>query len=228
VKQPASLPYPIPLMKRYSLALAVALAVALTLASAIVQGRIRYRWGPTKAMRLAAQRLREVPLVFGDWQSKGDEEMDEAAVTMLQCTGYIERTYANRRSGEVVNMFVVVGPVGPIAAHTPEVCFSGIDYKMRGDRQRISIRDADGDEQLFWAHDFKASGLRGGLIRTYYAWSAGDGWSAPENPRFAFTGQAFLYKLQLTADLSQGANFEMEDTCRRFLRAFVPEVKHAM
>ena len=66
--------------------------------------------------------------------------MDEDTVEMLECTGNIVRTYENQRTGEVVSVFVIVGPAGPIAVHTPEICYSSQNYKSRDTRQQVAIR----------------------------------------------------------------------------------------
>src|SRR5271157_2144912 len=140
--------------------LSLAVVMALTVASGVLQGRIRNRWGPPEIMLAAAKKLEDVPRQFGGphndrWQLKSTETMDQYALEMLECTGYIVRTYENRKTGDVVSMFVVVGPAGPIAVHTPEICFPSQNYKSRDTRERVAIPDAQGQEDQFWALSFK-------------------------------------------------------------------------
>ena len=46
--------------------------------------------------------------------------------------------------------------------------------------------------------DFDGGGVTsGGKVRVYFTFNAGDGWSAPEDPRWAFAGKPYLLKLYL-------------------------------
>lgn len=209
--------------------LSLAAVVALTLGSGALQGHINHRWGPSENLRAAAQRLQDVPRQFGGpqndrWRMQSSETMSRDSVEMLECTGYIVRTYANRWTGETVNMFVIVGPAGPIAVHTPEICYSSRAFKLRDQRDRVTI-GGEGQEDQFWGLTFKSNRLRGDLLRVYYAWSLGDHWSAPNSPRYAFAGRPYLYKIQLAANLPQGTDLGAGDTCRQFLKDFVPALK---
>jgi hypothetical protein len=222
-------------MKQASFVFGLAAVVALTLVSGVLQGRIRNRWGPSESLRAAAQRLDNVPRSFGGpqddrWQLKSDEKMADDTVAMLECTGYFVRTYEKRRSGETVNVFVVVGPAGPISVHTPEVCYSSQAYTSRENRRRVAIQGAQEQDDQFWALSFKTKTLQEDLLIVYYAWTANNRWSAPKDARFAFVGSPFLYKIQLSTEMPAGAapagsNLKDSDTCREFLNDFVPVLR---
>ena len=47
----------------------------------------------------------------------------------------------------------------------------------------------------------------------------------PTDARFAFVGWPYLYKLQLSSKLPAGADLKTGDTCREFLKDFVPVVR---
>ncbi|MGO9112642.1 MAG: exosortase-associated EpsI family protein [Thermoguttaceae bacterium] len=210
--------------------LSLAVVMALTLASGVIEGRIRNRWGPSETMLAAAEKLEKVPRQFGGpqndrWQLQSSETMDQDTVEMLECTGYILRTYGNPRTGEMVSTFVVVGPAGPIAVHTPEICFPSQNYKSRDTRQQVAIPDDQGQEDRFWALSFKSKNIQEDLIRVYYAWSTGNRWSAADDARFAFVGSPYLYKIQLSSTLPAGADPKTDDTCKKFLKDFVPVVR---
>ena len=147
--------------------------------------------------------------------------MDPATVEILECTGNIVRTYENSRTGEEVSVFVIVGPTGPITVHTPEICFRSQDYPMRGPHQRVAISTAGRDDH-FWVTDFEPKDLSRDLLRVYYAWGTGDGWSAPDYERVAFAGSPYLYKIQASCRLPAGTNLKTHDTCRQFLEDFLP------
>jgi hypothetical protein len=209
--------------------LGIVLVVALTVASGVIQGRIRNRWGPSETMQAAAQELGNVPEKFGGshddrWQLKRTDTLPSDVVEMLECTGYINRCYENRRTGEEVNVFVVIGPTGPIASHTPEICFSSQNYKSRDEHQRVVIPTAEEDDEL-WALSFKTKNIREDLLRVYYGWTTSGRWTATSDPRFAFVGSPYLYKIQLASEMPAGTNLKTTDTCREFLKDFLPVLR---
>ena len=69
--------------------------------------------------------------------------MDEVAQEMLQSAGTVSRVYMNRRTGQRVDMFVIVGPSGPTAEHTPEVCVGGRYFTPLGSRRAVVVQPAE-------------------------------------------------------------------------------------
>ncbi len=69
---------------------------------------------------------------------------------------------------------------------------------------------------------FKNKNLQEDLLRVYYAWTTGDHWSAPNDARYSFTGWPYLYKIQASCEMSAGTDMDSTDTCRDFLRDFLP------
>ena len=142
-------------MKRYWFPLSLTLVVALTLVSGVVQGRIRNRWGPSETMLEAARKLQDVPGEFGNWRLESSEEMSDDSLEQLECAGYIVRQYVNQRTGERISMFLIVGPAGPIAVHTPEICYSTQNYRSRDPRREVAVQDSKKqDLGTFWAMSF--------------------------------------------------------------------------
>jgi hypothetical protein len=218
------------IMKQSSFVFGLVAVMALTVLSGAIQGHIRNRWGPSDALQSAARKLNDVPEKFGGpqndrWQLKTAEKMADDTVEMLECTGYFVRTYENRRTGENINVFVVVGPAGPIAVHTPEICYSSQNYTSREKRQRVAIQSAQEQDDQFWALSFKTKTLQEDLLVVYYAWTANDRWSAPDDARFAFVGSPYLYKIQLSCEMPAGSNLKTRDSCREFLKDFVPVLR---
>jgi hypothetical protein len=217
-------------VKLSSFYIGLAAALALTLVGGVLQGHIRYRWGPSKAMAAAAKGLEEVPLSFGGprndrWTLKSSEQLLDETREMLECTGYIVRTYEKHDTGELVSMFVLIGPAGPIAAHTPEICYSVQEYTLRDARQRVAVAGAQEQDDQFWALTFKTKGLRENLLRVYYAWSTDGRWLAVDHARYGFVGAPYLYKIQVSSELPAGSNLASSDTCREFLKDFLPVLR---
>jgi len=214
-------------MKRLQFVVAVVLVVGLTILSGVLHGRASNRWGPVADTLAAANKLKEIPNEFGDWRLQSSEELGRDSQEQLQPAGYLVNRYQNRQTGDVVDMFLLLGPPGPVSVHTPEVCFGTKNYQSRGERQKVVIRGPAGGDDEFWALDFKTISLRGDSLRTYYAWSPGDRWQALEDARFWSAGLPYLYKIQLSCLLPPGTTDPQssDDPCRKFLQNFVPVAK---
>jgi hypothetical protein len=209
-------------MKRCLFPLAVVLVAALTIFSGVIHGRMSNRWGPSADLIAAADKLERIPRQFGDWRLKSSEELNPMTRNMLECAGYLVRQYENLQTGDMVNVTLLLGPPGPIAVHTPEICFPAHNYQARNEREAVAIPRASGGDDRFWALEYKMNDIRGGLLRVYYAWSTGGRWAAPNDARFTYAGQPYLYKIQLSGLLPPGAASSAHDPCAAFLRAFVP------
>ena len=119
----------------------VAIVAVLTLASGIIHGRMTDRWGPAPDTVIAAEKLARFPEEFGDWKLQSKEELGDDTTKMLECVESVCGLYVNRVTGDVVSLMVILGPPGPIAVHTPEICVSSRDYTAQGRRSPITIQD---------------------------------------------------------------------------------------
>ena len=196
--------------------------VGLTLVSGVLHGRLTNRWGSPSEMLVAAKRLEGFPQQFGSWELRESKSLSDTAVTMLQCAGYVHHIYVNRETGETVNLAILVGPTGPIAAHTPDICYSSREYEIQQPRQHAKVRPAEAPDEEFWALTLRAKGIHGELLRVYYAWRNDGVWTAPNRARFALAGQPYLYKIQLACPLPSNADQADTDPGRGFLEAFLP------
>ena len=212
-------------MKRLYFPIAILLAVGLTIASGIIQGRMTNRWGAPIDTVAAANRLKEMPRDFGDWRLQEADELDKEVLRQLDPAAYLVRRYQNQQTGDVVNVTVLLGRPGPISVHIPEVCLGTQNYEVVGERQKVAISAAAGADEFWWL-DYKVRNLGGGHLRMYYAWSSGNRWVAPKDPRFWSAGMPYLYKLQLSTVLPpDSTNPKSDDPCRKFLQDFVPAAR---
>lgn len=202
--------------------LAVLVLVVLTVTSGMLHGRLSRRWGASDELRRAGERLELFPTRFGSWVMQSSSELGEYAESVLECTGYINRVYRDEETGTEVSVGVVVGPAGPIATHSPEICFSSRDYRVLDERKQVSVSwpGRPGAAQ-FWAVTFEPANEAGDLLRVYYGWSDGAAWGAPRDPRLAYFGRPLLYKLQAAASVPVDADLQASDPCARFLESFL-------
>ncbi len=192
----------------------LAIGIALIATTGYVYGRLSQRWGPTPDMTAAADHLRTMPKQFGDWHMTEEMELGTTAEKMLECAGHVTRRYVNRKTGARVTMFIIVGPPGPIAVHTPEICFSSRDYDKQGNkRTQVSFASTGTEPHTLWQTTFRSKRITTDTLFVYYAWSTGDIWHASESPRYQYGGDPLLYKLQI-AGLQET---DGTDPCQQFL-----------
>lgn len=201
---------------RRRLAIALVCGLAIVLASGAIAGRYSQRWGPADDLAALGDHLATLPVAFGDWRLEADETISDGTVEMLQCAGYINRRYSNRVSGQVISMAILVGPAGPIAVHTPEICFSSRAYELRDERLVVRLPHPPDPPHTFWVVDFIEHENRDSGLRVYYAWSSGEQWTASESPRLGFAGAPWLLKIQLACQLPESGG---RDAGRDFLEA---------
>lgn len=215
-------------MKLSTSLIAAAALVLVTVITGAVHGRLISRWGAQPDVESAAKRLDRVPDTIGDWQRIPTEGLDPEVAKILQCHGSISRVYENMRSGERVTIAVLLGPAGPIAVHTPEICYSSRDYRIAQDRTEWSIAGDEGSpSDTFWDLRLDASDdLKASPLRVIYGWTNHKHWNATKHPRFEFGGSPFLYKLQLAGPKPQGD--ADKDACSAFLTAFLPVLREHM
>lgn len=208
-----------------ALALGLFIVITLTVFSGAIQGRLAHRWGPPEELARAGERLARFPLQCGDWRAEKDLTLSDEEINQLAPAGYLFRHYTNERTGEQVTVTVLVGPTGPIAVHTPEICFSSRAYGEDTKRTAIPVGTSQSGDQL-WSLRFKSRKLDEDRLQVYYGWSTGSGWTAAADPRYAFARFPYLYKIQLAGPASdrEVTDAEHTDACREFLKVFLPEL----
>lgn len=210
-------------MSHIKTTLAIVLVLAITVLAGVLQGNLSNRWGPSPDVQAAAARMLDLPDHFGDWQLQSVEPFDPDVQEILQCVGHIHHKYVNTKNPlETISVAIILGPSGPTAVHTPEICYSSRAFKTLVEPEHVTILDSDEQEHEFWAMTFEGKDLAATRLRTYYAWTTGDTWAAPKSARFAYAGQPMLYKIQLASHTLPGSNSDTKDACQRFLEAFLP------
>jgi hypothetical protein len=209
-------------VKRVAEALGFLVIIALTVCGGVIHGRMSGRWGTPSAMRAAGERLVELPAQIGPWKLVESRNFDESTIRELEPTGYVERTYFNKDTGERIGLMMVVGAFGPISVHTPEVCVSNQAYEISEKRREVPVKTPDAGSHSLWSVAFRSRRVDGHMLRMYYGWSTGGPWLAPENARSFFTGEPYLYKVQLSAVVPPGTAPRQPDAGQRFLRDLIP------
>ena len=199
-------------------------ALALLVASAIVEGVRSNRWGASEDLKASAAKLQNVPTAFGAWTST-ENPVDAEILKKAEAVGSVSRVYENKNDRSQVGVLLLCGRSGPIGAHTPDICYAGLGFKMQGREVRKSLGDSS-----YWTGKFEKP--NGDALMVSWAWGVDGNWVAAENPRVEFLGHDALYKLYATRGLSQSERSNSTaielDATQEFLKEFLPEVKKAL
>ncbi len=197
---------------------AVLLCVLLIMGGGVAHGYLDSRWKTKESEAEKAELLRDLPRKAGNWELASNTEIEGSAKRILQCYGSLLREYVNGTTGDRVTVFVVYGPRGPIAVHTPEVCYSSTGTEPAGDRVAKPIL-INGESQSLWNVKFrKPRSTDLPHLEVFYGWSDGGPWQAASLPRVWLTDS--LYKIQVAGPPARSGDevSPVED----FVRAFLP------
>lgn len=202
----------------------------IVIALGVVHGVIVHRWGSDDSLDAAVASLQNVPLDLESW--KGQENtIPQQALEIGEIDGYLARSYTNSADGSIVNLMVVCGRPGPISVHTPDICFKGAGYQLVNPYQQHQFRseqDPSWTMDAFFGDFAKTDATMTQNVRVFWTWSDGTTFSAPDNPRLAFAGQPFLYKIYITHVTERAGDSPDTDAGRAFLKTFMPVLKREL
>lgn len=211
-------------MLRYSPLL---VAFFLVTGAGLLHGLWSDRWQASDAPEIAAERLRAVPMTFGDWQGT-DIDLDGMQAQRAEIRGSVQRRYVNRTSKQEVMVVLLCGRPGPIAAHSPEVCYPGSGFHLEATRKKFQLAPtADSTPMAFWQANFvKDSFPVKEQLRVYWSWNPGTSWQIAEEPRMAFARYPMLCKLYVIHRSLAGDG--TTDPCPDLLKQLMPAVNAAL
>jgi hypothetical protein len=204
-------------------------ATGLIVFSGIVHGLWTGRWVTPMEAEASAAKLSSLPLTIGDWSGQ-PLELSEQLMYEAHVSSYLLRRYINRRTGHELSVFLLCGQSGPIAVHTPDVCFSGAGYELFAPYARHTIRpQSDSQEAEFWVAKFqKERSVTQDGLRVFWAWSANGVWQAPDYPRLTYARYSSLYKLYVIRTLPKLNEPLEQDPCLEFIRLLLPELQKSL
>jgi Protein of unknown function (DUF3485) len=203
--------------------LPVAVAAGVLILTGVVHGLWTDRWARSQEAAAAAARLQDIRLSLGDWQGQG-LEVEPAQVEGV--SGYFLARYVNARDGSTALVFLVAGRPGPVAEHTPDVCYKASGYKVSAIQPYQPSLGSPAEFATALLLQNRSAERKN--LRIYWAWSATGPWSAPDNPRLAFARYPALYKLYVIRDLSSTDQPVEDASCRDLLRQLLPELQRAL
>jgi hypothetical protein len=192
------------------------------LTAGLIPGLWAGRWIPAVSLDEAVARLPNIPYVVGEWTGR-DLPVKAAERTAANASGFLRRRYVNARTGGSVALLVLCGRPGPIAVHTPDVCFRGSGFDEIGKSFRHDIPGSTGSR--LWVRQFQKAQPSPVTLRVFYGWSANGTWEASDSPRLAFARSPVLYKLYVIRDLAVPDEPLAEDPAGELLRALATPLR---
>ena len=182
-----------------------------------------------EAVKTAAARISSIPEQIGLWTSS-PEEIDEREKRLAGIGGSLRRTYRHAENGYVVSMTVLCGAAGPMSVHPPTACFEGVGYELSSGPNVVTFEDADGEhtaDSVLNRATFRLPGATSSdIVRVFWGWSDNGIWKAPDNPRLAFRGQPYLFKLYVVdRSLQQADDVKQVET---FLEQALPVIRREL
>lgn len=187
--------------------------------------------GPADQQRLdaAVARLDRIPSAIGSWTSR-DLELSQREIDVAGIRGYIRREFHSDKSGYTVFLTVLCGNAGPMSVHPPTACFQGVGYKLASGPVVTTLRSDESKD----VHEFNKSAFRQQdasvpeVVRVFWAWSSSGIWQAPSNPRFAFRGDSWLYKIYVTDSSLEDPGQPSLPQVETFLQDALPILANAL
>lgn len=216
--------------------LPVYLATALVLGAGGWLGTRMGRWSPRADLEsmLAAARVDAIPSSVAGWTGK-PEKFKTRELEVARARWSYWSTFTKPGVPGAVSVMVLGGEPGPIAVHTPDICFVGAGQTQVDPVQIMAVPDpSEGGEALFKTSRFRRSEQgRDNVGQALWAWCDGGPWSAPENPRIHFALSGALYKLYVVRDPGLGEQGApkpgvLDEETQAFLAEFLPALRSAL
>lgn len=201
----------------------------LLLGYGVAEGLWTDRWKLSTELDRAAESLARLPRTIGPWEGE-DVPVDPRVIRRAELRGHVQRSYVNRATGEKLTVLAVCGRPGPIAVHSPTVCFGGKGFVPATPRNRFHLDAAVGTPAAeLWAERYHRPGAAvPEQFQVYYSLNDGKGWQAVDNPRLNFGTARVLFKVYVIRDLPRLDEQADSDPIPAFLKLFMPELDRSL
>jgi Protein of unknown function (DUF3485) len=199
----------------------------LLASSGLANGLLVNRWGHSADLEAAAARCDDVGMTLGDWEGQA-AEIDARQLAIADVANHLSRKYKNRVTGQTVTVLLLCGRPGPLAVHTPDVCYKGGGYAMVGKAEKRPCETKPTGAAEFWTARFSKPGVPPQPLRIFWAWNNGGAWTASDAPRWTFARSGYLYKLYVIHGMSSTDEPLDEDPCLEFFKVLLPELQRRL
>jgi hypothetical protein len=168
--------------------------------SGVAAGLFTNRWEPAAEFGPVQVGMDAVPSSLGSWTGRS-LSVEQDALDLGGIRAHLSREYRDAGSGRAVQLLWVAGKPGPIAVHTPDVCFQGAGFEQTSDPVPVPVGSSGA---TFWRATFvNKTAAATSRIVVYWGWNGGDGWEAADRRtvRLSYSLLPALHKLYLVTEL---------------------------
>lgn len=206
--------------KIQGMAALISVVILFGLLHGVTSGRWQFSADRLEEM---APRLKDVPMVIGSWSGVNQPVEEEEQFTRHGVVSWLVRRYTDRRTGQEVEVMMVCGRAGPIAVHTPDVCYKNAGFHEETAQQRVEVPTEAGYMAQFLTSRFAKVGATSSIkLDIWWCWGCDGKWEAPESARFHYARSPYLYKLYVIRNLPLGA--VNDKNCSRFISDCLPTI----
>jgi hypothetical protein len=195
-------------------------------------GYLNSRWTNTRfspaVLEEAASRFDDLPYEVGDWHGQDGE----IAKRILKASGaerILLRHYSNPRIGGKLDVLMVCGRPGPVAAHTPDACYGGAGEEVGDPVDRtIELKEPMAPAPFKMVRVRTGVGTANpGEMEVLWSWVADGCWQTPWSPRLKFARYPYLYKLYIVRTLAED-EAPGSDASVAFLQLLLPKLQRLL
>lgn len=209
--------------------LPVVVVVIVLLGYGVAEGLWTDRWALSSELEQAPEKLARLPNALGPWQGQ-DEELDARQVDRAELRGHLLRRYVHAETGEALTVLAVCGRPGPIAVHSPTICFGGAGFAPTAARTRHLVKAESLSSPVeLWSERYQKAGAAiPEALHVYYGWCTSGAWCAADSPRLHFASARALYKLYVVRHLARPDEPAEQDPTPGFLQLLMPELNRCL
>ncbi len=197
-------------------------AIALLALAALGHGLRTDRWGVPADLQAAVAQLQQLPKELGDWTST-DGKLSDAEVAIAQIAGYLIRNYEHKYTQEKISIMILCGRPGPVAVHTPEICYAGAGF-VPGPVEIYSMPKGGS----LWHSEFVKQGAAEEKLRIHWAWSTNGDLIASKSPITDFGLSKALYKIYVIRQVIGSKRQSDAEPDRELLKILQPHLKKCL
>jgi len=221
-------------MKTIHLALALTATVIILTVGTIIQAKYSGRWSggnSNEKLAIMAERMKNIPLKFGDWVGTIQEEDENLAqqYKVAKVAGHANITYRNKRTRRTVTVSLVCGKQIYVSKHTPDGCYVGAGYEQINNlREKTTVNLSPG-KAIFFTSQFRRIGVRSSdNQRIFWSWANDGKWVTGERDELRSNLGEELYKLYVTSKVEGQTISDDFSLNREFAEDFIPKLNEAL
>ncbi len=194
-----------------------------------LHGKYTDRFQPAQSELLDdfTRRIPELPIKFGDWRGVKQEIADKE-FKATNCTAYLSAQLEDRKTGDMVSLYVVSGTGRHITIHSPDWCYQGAGYKMENKPEKYTIDCGPSMPSppefltaVFRKEDV-ANPANSQALRIFWTYSLDGNWVGPAWAKTYYSGRPALYKIYIICNVTGRDPSASASIANRFAKEMLP------